>query len=339
MTKIFFTFIPGLILVKYLEGIPYILIARDLALILGWLVLFLFILGLIIGVVGGWFLASKRKLALFKLEKKSRILFFTPHPDDEILAAGGLLADFLKRKIPLKVVFLTNGDGNASLFFKDKKFRFSPQKFINTGEKRQQEAYQAFEKLGGQKRNLIFLGYPDGCLWSMWRDFKKKIISKTTQLDHSPYRIAFSLNTEYKGINLENDLLKIIKDFKPTVIFVPHLKEAHPDHRASFLFVKRVRKKLNWQGKIYQYLVHYKVFKFFRVYPARRKFNEGLKIIYPPYSLLGKGEWFSFWLSPWQLAKKKKALKSYQSQLIVPSLKLLFRSFLAQNEIFYLSSS
>jgi hypothetical protein len=52
----------------------------------------------------------------------------------------------------------------------------------------------------------------------------------------------------------------------------------------------------------------------------------------------GQGEWLSFWLRPWQLIKKKKAMKVYHSQLIIPSLKRLFKSFLAQNEIFWKSS-
>src|SRR5262245_44158967 len=45
-----------------------------------------------------------------------RILVLAPHPDDEVLGAGGVLHEAVSRKLPVHVVFLTNGDSNEWSF-------------------------------------------------------------------------------------------------------------------------------------------------------------------------------------------------------------------------------
>jgi hypothetical protein len=40
-----------------------------------------------------------------------RLMVFAPHPDDETLAAGGLIQRVLARDGQVRVVFVTNGDG------------------------------------------------------------------------------------------------------------------------------------------------------------------------------------------------------------------------------------
>jgi len=41
----------------------------------------------------------------------TRLLIFSPHPDDESLRAAGLIQRVLKEGGKVKVVFMTNGDG------------------------------------------------------------------------------------------------------------------------------------------------------------------------------------------------------------------------------------
>src|SRR5262249_6702771 len=41
----------------------------------------------------------------------TRLMVFAPHPDDETLAAGGLIQHVVAKQGTVRVVFLTNGDG------------------------------------------------------------------------------------------------------------------------------------------------------------------------------------------------------------------------------------
>jgi len=331
MIKILLVISLGMAFFSQISGLSFMSLANSFALISGWLVLFLIFLSGGIGLLGGWLPRSKKpSLSLLKIKRKERALFFAPHPDDETLAAGGLISQLLAQKNPLKIVFVTRGNGNPSLFLKDKKLRFSPEKFIETGRVREEEAKKAIKALGGQENNLLFWDYPDGALSSLWKKPNKLIASQTTKLDHSPDTLQ-----EYRGENLTKDIKDIIEEFQPTIIFAPHRKESNPDHQAVTLFIKKTLKAIRWQGTLYQYPIHLRIFNFSRVYPPSLKKKN--KILFPPRQISSKGEgWFSFWLSEKQLVKKRKALNCYQSQLIIPTLRALFRSFQAQNEIFSL---
>jgi hypothetical protein len=46
------------------------------------------------------------------LNGKDRLLVLAPHPDDESLATGGLIQRATRQGLPVKVVFLTNGQNN-----------------------------------------------------------------------------------------------------------------------------------------------------------------------------------------------------------------------------------
>src|SRR6266540_3581596 len=46
------------------------------------------------------------------LRDDDRILVLAPHPDDEVLGTGGVLREASRRRLPLRVVFLTSGDSN-----------------------------------------------------------------------------------------------------------------------------------------------------------------------------------------------------------------------------------
>lgn len=334
MTNLFLLLTSGLILIKEVRGVSYLLIVKDAALVLGFVMLFLIVVGFFIGLLGGWFLARDRRLLSLKIRKKDRVLVITPHPDDETLALGGLLSDLAKREIPKKIVFITNGDNNPYSFVQDKTIRFYPAKFIEIGEKRAKEAETAAKYLGVSKKELTFLGYPDARLLRMFKKPKELVAGKSTKITSNPYRFSPNLGKEYRGASLSNDLKKIILKFKPTVIFVSHQRDGNRDHRAVNYLVRRVLRLAAWKGEVFQYLVHFKLRGIWRIYPRKGKRNQKDWAIYPPLALWQKDSWYSFWLTESGLKRKKKALSAYRSQKAVPTLKNLFASFLAQNEIF-----
>lgn len=308
----------------------YFLILRETAFLLGWGVLLLLFLTLLIGFFGGWFLARKIKLYLLKISSRDRVLIFAPHPDDETLAAGGLISYLSSKKIPKKIVFLTVGDGNPYSFLEKRKIKYGPEEYINTGFRRQKEAINALERLGIKQKEIIFLGYPDAFLFKMFKNPNFSVINKG-RVNFIPYDFSPDFRKEASGENLLTSLRKIIKDFKPTKIFLPHRSDNHSDHKATFLFVERALESFTPKPEVFQYLVQI-YWKFWRVYP--RKSNEE-KIVYPPKFIIFDKKWYSFWLNREEVERKKKALLEYQSQFKIPTLKPLFKElFGVRNEIF-----
>lgn len=330
MLKIISVLIPGLILVGQVNGLPYLVIFHQLIFGLGFLVFLLLVVSFLIGLMGGWFLARGKALLPLKISsKKDRLLIFTPHPDDEALAAAGVLAWAKKKGAKIKVVYLTNGDASPYQFWQKKKFRYSPEEFIKIGERRMAEAKKAAKALGLEEKDLVFLGYPDGKISDLFKN-QKKLVSGSTKTTTNPYSDLANYRREYRGENLKADLMTIINQFKPTKIFGPHLRSSNRDHRATALFIQQAINQLGWQGEYYQYLIHFRLFGLWRIYPGKGR----KEMIYPPLTLWQEGDWFNFWLSEREQKKKEKAIACYQNQREVPTLKRLFESFLTRNEIF-----
>jgi LmbE family N-acetylglucosaminyl deacetylase len=78
-----------------------------------------------------------------------RILILAPHPDDEVMAAGGVIQKALKVRARVKVLFLTNGDHNEPAFIVyEKRLTMRRGEFIHMGQVRRRESLGALNKLG-----------------------------------------------------------------------------------------------------------------------------------------------------------------------------------------------
>ncbi|MCA8958106.1 MAG: PIG-L family deacetylase [Planctomycetes bacterium] len=84
---------------------------------------------------------------------RGRVLCFAPHPDDEVLGAGGTLLRHVRRGDPVRVVIATDGAAG------DPDRRFDPARYT---EMRRDESRAAAQLLGwGEPR---FWGLPDSCV-------------------------------------------------------------------------------------------------------------------------------------------------------------------------------
>ncbi len=213
---------------------------------------------------------------------EDRILIFAPHPDDEVLSAGGFMALAKINKALVKIIIVTNGNKR------------------NLKKKRYKETLKAVEVLGIKNNDVIFLNYPDGKL----KDYTH---------------------------NLSKNLSQLVVRFKPTIIISPYPFDTHCDHKILSLAVRNIVKGLKYNGKIFEYLIH------FPRYPKPRGLYEN-KYLTPPAFLLGldnKKRWRQLPIS-FEIKKlKTEAISQHKSQLRFPIVKNLLLSFIKKNELFY----
>ena len=266
------------------------------------------------------------------LTKKDRILILAPHPDDEIIGCAGIIQKARAMGLPIKVVFLTNGDSNEwSFLVYHKRPVLVPKAVQRMGEIRQQEAVAAAKVVGIPETDLIFMGYPDFGMLNIWnnrwkdRPAYKSVLTKVTAV---PYKNAFRPGAPYKGEEVIKDIKAILRDFKPTRIFLSHPADHNGDHRAFYLFTRIALWDLESEmhPKLYPYIVHWKG------WPTKTRGSQSREALFPPLPLQEEIAWQSNMLSPGQVAVKEQALKAHKSQYI--SSRRYLESFIRSNELF-----
>ena len=266
-----------------------------------------------------------------RIAKTDRVLVLAPHPDDEAIACGGVIQQAVALDVPVRVVFLTNGDNNQWSFAIYRKHPvFLPSGARKMGEVRRDEALNADALLGLKPENLTFLGYPDFSTLNIWYrhwDGEAPLRSILTRATAVPYPDAFRPGAPHKGEEILRDLASILGDFRPTLIFVSHPADNNPDHQALYLFTRVALWNLNLRPEpaLYPYLVH------FRNWPTPRGLKDQLPQL-PPPALADSIRWTAFGLTPQQAATKRSALERHKSQAEYSENYLM--SFVRQTEMF-----
>ena len=290
---------------------------------------------IVILIMAGLFLKNKLiqplRLQELNLNVQDRILILAPHPDDEVLACGGIIQKARDMNIPVKIIFLTYGDNNQWSFLLYRKHPVVRPKAVQTmGLIRHDEALQADKTLGLSSEQLLFLGYPDFrtlAIWySHWAD-RPAASGMFTEVKVVPYSNAFRPGAPYKGEEILTDLKTIFRDFKPTKIFLSHPADHNPDHRALYLFSRVALWDLEKEIKpeIYPYIIHYKR------WPKPGGYNPELSLV-PPLLFQRNIAWFSLKLTSGEIEVKHKAIKQHRSQYDASKKYLL--SFIRSNELF-----
>jgi len=193
-----------------------------------------------------------------------RVMVLAPHPDDESLGCGGVLHDAVRAGLPVRVVFLTNGDANELSFLVWERHPVvTSSGAIAMGRTRGQEALHAARALGLPADAVTFLGYPDAGTMAMWTGYwgahapYRSLITRVTAV---PYETALRPGAPYKPEEVMRDLQTVLREFRPTKIFVSHPADAHPDHRAWYLYATATV----WETpdlpapEIHPFLIHHK---------------------------------------------------------------------------------
>lgn len=166
---------------------------------------------------------------------KNGLMVIIPHEDDEINLAGALIYGACKEGIPVRCVFITNGDAEYPAFI------------------RIHEAVKSLKTLGVREENIYFLGYPDGGRHGERSLFLHNVveIKKAGGHEHtygcSHFKDFASLESGAGHPccwdNLLEDLENIILKYKPSVIIGTDF-DYHPDHRMCYLAFMKVMNRI-----------------------------------------------------------------------------------------------
>lgn len=268
-----------------------------------------------------------------------RLMVFAPHPDDETLAAGGLIQRVLAHGGQVRVVFVTNGDGYVDGVRKEmQRTQTSSNDFIHYGEQRHLEALRAIHALGVPPENAIFLGFPDDGIDDLWQrhwSTRNPYTSPYTHLTRPVYKASLSQRVEYAGVDLEGEIAGVLRDFSPDWVLVPDPRDRHPDHCTTGVFVLEALRRLQQakdssapRARVLAFLVHYPN------YPASPAWMKGIAGAGVGGSsaagrVLSDARWAHLPLSPAETAAKGRAMSEYQSQVHVmnPFLKQFLQPF------------
>ncbi len=270
----------------------------------------------------------------------ARVMIFVPHPDDESIAASGLIQRVLEKEGKVKVVFVTNGDGYTfAVRLRVKNARISARDFIEFGKRRQEEAVQAMCELGLGPEDTTFLGFPDDGIDDLWESYwsnLKPFISPHTLFDR-PHRKGMNRWVKYSGVSLRDEIERVVKEFSPDWVVLPDPRDYHPDHAAVGVFVLDALRTIYTDqdiipNRVLTYLVHYKDYPHAPEW-SKEVFGSGVGgLTTVSGKTLADAKWTTLPLSAEEVEGKRRALLAHASQFQM--LHLFFRNFLLPSEMF-----
>ncbi len=144
----------------------------------------------------------------------ARLMVLAPHPDDESLAAGGLIQRALRYGVPVDVVFVSDGENNPwPQRVLERRIWIGDKQRIAWGRRRRGEADAALHALGAGRIGVHRLGWPDGGVtWMLLND-------------------TASMLAGMRGL---------VERACPTLLVLPDLVDRHPDHSALHVLMEMV---------------------------------------------------------------------------------------------------
>jgi LmbE family N-acetylglucosaminyl deacetylase len=152
--------------------------------------------------------------------RNTSTLIVSPHQDDETLGCGGLIA--MKRQLgaEVTVVFVTDGSQCTGELLP------VPQQALVA--LRRQEALSALNVLGVPESNIHFLNFPDARLKDL---------------------------SDQQSRALQEAFFGILDQYHPTEIYLPHRHDSHPDHEATYRWMRTAVVESRTKAILYEYPV------------------------------------------------------------------------------------
>jgi LmbE family N-acetylglucosaminyl deacetylase len=161
------------------------------------------------------------------IDKNKKIIVFAPHPDDETLGCGGIMAKKLAEGYEVFVVVLTDG---RFLLLKSFGIDCEPTP-EQVKEIRRGEVLIATKILGVPEENVVFLNFVDGTLKENEKAAEEKVVA-------------------------------ILEKYAPSEVYFPFERDGHLDHQAANRIVRRAVEKLGIKPVMYRYTIMHKFARF-----------------------------------------------------------------------------
>jgi LmbE family N-acetylglucosaminyl deacetylase len=160
-----------------------------------------------------------------------RVLILAPHPDDDVIGAGGLIQRARGRGGDVCVVFITSGENNPwPQRLVNRRWRITDSDRVAWGKMRCSEASASLALLGARSDCPMFLGFPDQQIATLART--------------GDQRIAEALRDA-------------MRDYEPSLLVAPSAQDFHADHRAVAYFAHQAVRGLGDSApEIVTYVVH-----------------------------------------------------------------------------------
>ncbi|PJJ47786.1 PIG-L deacetylase family protein [Hymenobacter chitinivorans] len=143
-----------------------------------------------------------------------------PHPDDESLGCGGLLALLRRARVPVRAVLVSDGTMSHP---NSRKFPAAARQAL-----REAELREALTILGVETEPTLYLRLPDGAV-------------------PGPGAAGFTA--------AEQQLRAYLAQEQPATILVPWRRDPHPDHRATSQLVQAALTGLPFAPRLLEYVV------------------------------------------------------------------------------------
>jgi len=143
----------------------------------------------------------------------TRTLIVAPHPDDDVIAAAGLIQRALDSGADVRIAVVTDGESNPwPQRYMHRKWFITDADRAAWGAMRRREALDALLRLGVREESTTFLAFADQEIAALARSNDDKLL------------VA---------------LQSLIAAFRPTLIVSPSTFDLHADHRAIAWYVHK----------------------------------------------------------------------------------------------------
>lgn len=255
-----------------------------------------------------------------------RILILSPHPDDETLCCGGMIAGAIVAGAQVSVVWATAGDGfEFAASLAERTLDPGDPQMRALGQTRAQEALKAAAALGIPASHTVMLGYPDGGLSALFTtNYTETYTARTTGASAVYVRGAQTPGAPFTGQALEADLGRVLDRVEPDLVLAPAPQDFHPDHRTLSYIALRLMSARGQAGRLRFWVVHGGL-----EWPVPKGLHPELPLTLP--RLAARLPWQRVDLSAPELKRKQQATDAYATQTRIMG--RFMRAFVRRNEL------
>jgi LmbE family N-acetylglucosaminyl deacetylase len=273
------------------------------------------------------------------------VVVFAPHPDDDVLGAGGVIQQAVAIGRSVVVVFMTNGDGYpeaAGQLANKPTFDLGRRDFLLLARARQRESMSAEAALGVPRNHLVYLGYPDAALDKVAQNPGSEPITQEFT-DHSAtygswvrdyHSTAHGKPAPYTRGAAVKDVVELLQQLQPSVVYTTMAADTHPDHAATFSIVNEALYRAAYRGRLITFLIHGASTS----WPWPQADDPQGRFLREAGALPAGVSWppaLRAQLTPEQAARKLRAIQREATQMALPAENAGLRSFAKGEEVFW----